>query len=207
MIVDEAGRTTENAMWIPVVKHPRTPCVYLGDTKQFGPMALARDDKAFKDKFGPQRALSLFKRSETAGKHWITLQNNNRAQGLVVDWAANYLYAGEMNIPNAGATPLTTEFRDWAAKQFGTKTRAPVYQLGIDGSSEIKIGTSFANPVNALFGREFIGHLYRSAKIKNGLDVLRRQTPVRFGTVLVIVAYAAQKNEWQSLVAEMSPAR
>ncbi|EQL02491.1 hypothetical protein G6O67_006869 [Ophiocordyceps sinensis] len=111
-----------------------------------------------------------------------------------------------MKVANAGATQLTTDFRDWAAGQFGTQPQSPVFLLDIQGSRELKIGTSFANPVNAQFGRAFIVHLYRSGKVKNGLDVLRASSPLRFGTVLVIVAYAAQKNEWQALIDDLSAA-
>ncbi|KAJ6446501.1 MFS monocarboxylate transporter [Purpureocillium lavendulum] len=73
-IVDEAERLTENLSFVPLSKFTNAPVIFLGDTKQHGPMALARNEAGYKDIFSEQRRMSLFKRAEMAGKHTIVLR-------------------------------------------------------------------------------------------------------------------------------------
>lgn len=67
-------------------------------------------------------------------------------------------------------------------------------------------GLLFANPINALFSRELIAMIYREAPLYNARDVKASVNPPRFGSTLVIVGYSAQKNGWDGVMSELSPA-
>ncbi|KAL7793409.1 hypothetical protein V8C43DRAFT_281712 [Trichoderma afarasin] len=40
-IVDEVGRLTEAMTFVPSAQHANTPTIHIGDTKHFGPTAVA----------------------------------------------------------------------------------------------------------------------------------------------------------------------
>ncbi|KAL7790340.1 hypothetical protein V8C37DRAFT_417534 [Trichoderma ceciliae] len=46
-VVDEAGRLTEAMSVVPWCKYPTVLAVFIGDTKQFGPMAIAEQDRQY----------------------------------------------------------------------------------------------------------------------------------------------------------------
>lgn len=133
-----------------------------------------------------------------------TLRVNHRAFGPVVNWAANHIYNGEMVIKNRSDRQATLEMRNWLQDKVDKRGSTFVYEIG--DATEVPVGTSFANPINALFGRELIAMIYREAPLYNARDVQARVNPPRFGSTLVIVGYSAQKNEWEGLMSELSPA-
>ncbi|KAJ4246670.1 hypothetical protein NW757_009260 [Fusarium falciforme] len=64
IVVDEAARLSENLLVAVQAKWPNAPCLLISDTKQFPPMALAKQQKGFRAIFANQREVSLFHRVE-----------------------------------------------------------------------------------------------------------------------------------------------
>ncbi|KAH7162196.1 P-loop containing nucleoside triphosphate hydrolase protein [Dactylonectria estremocensis] len=206
IVVDEASKMTEPTALIPVSKKPNTPVLFVGDNKQFEPMAIARDDRTEKHIFGNQRGWGLFNRVGDAGAMSATLGQNFRARGSVADWAISYIYNGEMKVFHRKETISTLRMRKWMTDTLGlTGPNSAIYMVNLEDATEIRVGTSFANPINALFGRELVSYLYQTAPLVNLLDVTAGVNP-RFGTILIIVAYTAQKTEWDGLINQLSPA-
>ncbi|KAH6977327.1 hypothetical protein BKA56DRAFT_674146 [Ilyonectria sp. MPI-CAGE-AT-0026] len=206
IVVDEAGRMSENASLISVSKCPDSPHMFMGDNQQFAPISLLRGDRNVKSFFSPQRGISLFKRVESVGSITATLRVNHRAFGSVANWAANYLYSGEMVVANRCDMKATPEMRKWFRNRVAGQATGSTFVCEIEDATEVPVGTSFANPINALFGRELIAMIYREAPLYNARDVKAGVNPPRFGSTLVIVGYSAQKNEWDGLMSELSPA-
>lgn len=207
IVVDEAGRLSENLSLISVSKCPHTPHLFIGDNEQFAPISLLSKDPTVKDFFSPQRSLSLFKRIDTVGAMTATLRINHRAHGMVADWAANYLYNGELIIDNKTSSAAPLPMRKWLKKAVDKrKASSSVFVIEVAEAEEVPVGTSFANPVNARFGRELIAMVYREAPLRDARDVINGVDPARFGSTLVIVGYSAQKNEWDGVMRELSPA-
>ena len=210
VILDEAARMSETLSCIPMATFPNAAFIFIGDPKQLAPVALAREDKNFKDIFGPQRTLSLFSRVEALGKRDFFLDGNYRAHGTVADWAAEYFYEGKMKIINKTITKMTQDMIEWIQKiTMNQSIHTQTLFIGIPESFEYKEGVSFANAVNAHFIRDFIVYLYREAPILNTVDFLRRQNGEdirrRKGTVLVVVPYIAQKHKVQEALSSLSP--
>lgn len=207
IIVYEAGRFTEAQSFISSTKCPHALHIFVGDNNHFAPISLMRDDGEEHDFFGPQRKMSLFRRVEKSSQMSATLRVNHRAHGTAVNWAGNYFYIGEMLVFNKAPSSLTMSMRKWLAAVSGVqKPTSAVYVFDVDESTEIGVGTSFANLVNALFGRELVAHIYRKSPIRNAVGFATGRQPVRFGSLLVIVGYSAQKNEWEGRLRELSPA-
>ncbi|KAL6803213.1 hypothetical protein GGI42DRAFT_324058 [Trichoderma sp. SZMC 28013] len=59
VVVDEAGRLTEAMSLVPFAQYPDTPVLFVGDAKQFGPMAVAAMDRQYRALFTSQRKRSL----------------------------------------------------------------------------------------------------------------------------------------------------
>lgn len=135
-----------------------------------------------------------------------TLRVNHRAFGPVVNWAANHIYNGEMVIKNRSDRQATLEMRNWLQDKVGKRGSGSTFVYEIGDATEVPVGTSFANPINALFGRELIAMIYREAPLYNVRDVQAGVKLPRFGSTLVIVGYSAQKNEWDGLMGDLSPA-
>ncbi|KAJ4199600.1 hypothetical protein NW767_008023 [Fusarium falciforme] len=55
IVVDEAARLSENLLVAVQAKWPNAPCLLISDTKQFPPMALAKQQKGFRAIFANQR--------------------------------------------------------------------------------------------------------------------------------------------------------
>ncbi|KAI5467348.1 hypothetical protein BGZ63DRAFT_419061 [Mariannaea sp. PMI_226] len=206
IVVDEAGRLTETASLVSVLQCPDTPHLFIGDNDQFQPIAIARDDRDFKDTFGPQRGVSCLLRVEQAGMMTATLHDNFRARGGVADFANEYLYRGRMNIVNSKRGTLTFNMQKWLGAAMGQPTRkSPVWMVEFKNAEEGTVGTSFANPLHAVAGRDFLVSVYQDGPIQNALK-WKSDQELEFGTTLIITAYAAQKNEWEGVLAELSPA-
>lgn len=95
-IVDEVGRLTEAMTFVASAQHANTLAIHIGDTKQFGPMAVADQDKNYKALFTQQRKHSFMQRIEGAGLLDFVLVANHGAHGDVHEWARGYLYMSEM---------------------------------------------------------------------------------------------------------------
>ncbi|QYS95999.1 hypothetical protein H0G86_003263 [Trichoderma simmonsii] len=48
VVVDEAGRLTEAMSLVPFAQHPDVPVIFIGDTRQFGPMVATAGDRNYK---------------------------------------------------------------------------------------------------------------------------------------------------------------
>ncbi|OTA08057.1 hypothetical protein A9Z42_0089910 [Trichoderma parareesei] len=68
VVIDKAGRMTENMAILPVVQHPDVPALWIGDTSSDGPMAAAEQDAQYNAIFTAQRKRSLLRRVEGAGQ-------------------------------------------------------------------------------------------------------------------------------------------
>lgn len=79
IVVDEAGRLTEAMTTLTFSHFPQTPTIFIGDTKQFGPMAIAEEDREYRVLFPKQRKRSLLQRMEAAGQIDFVLRVNYRA--------------------------------------------------------------------------------------------------------------------------------
>ncbi|KAK6443909.1 hypothetical protein FP744_10000157 [Trichoderma asperellum] len=86
IVVDEAGRLTEAMTTLTFSHFPQTPTIFIGDTKQSGPLAIAEEDREYRVLFLKQRKRSLLQRMEAAGQVDFVLRVNYRAHGDVVQW-------------------------------------------------------------------------------------------------------------------------
>ncbi|KAL7814474.1 hypothetical protein V8C26DRAFT_403922 [Trichoderma gracile] len=68
VVVDEAERMTENMSVMPLSRHPEAPALFIGDTTQPGPVAVAEQDEEYRAVFTQQRKRSLLQRVEAAGQ-------------------------------------------------------------------------------------------------------------------------------------------
>ncbi|PTB61721.1 hypothetical protein BBK36DRAFT_1131020, partial [Trichoderma citrinoviride] len=76
IVIDEAGRMSENMCVMPISSYPTTPAIWMGDNQQFGPRAAADQDREYKPLFTQQRRRSLLRRVEGAGQIDFTLSIN-----------------------------------------------------------------------------------------------------------------------------------
>ncbi|PNP82551.1 hypothetical protein FNYG_04260 [Fusarium nygamai] len=67
IVLDEAAGMPESLSLIPMAKCPEASFPFVGDNKQFGPVATTLDRKDWQSFFGPQRTTSLFERIEKSG--------------------------------------------------------------------------------------------------------------------------------------------
>ncbi|KAF4460376.1 MFS monocarboxylate transporter [Fusarium albosuccineum] len=212
IVTDEAARLSEAMSLLLPSKWPRTVGIFIGDTKQFQPLSLAKDQDDFKSVFGPQRAVSLFKRLEDLGRLTFVLRFNHRARMTAAEWAQNDLYAKEMSIVYRHHTPATRAFIDWTFQAF--KVRSTTIMIRPWDSREFKIGHTFTNRVNANFVSQLIVQLYRQAGLMNAHDAQKNMTAtsdedkvrVRRASILIITPYAAQKRVYQLVLRLMSDA-
>ncbi|KAL7810339.1 hypothetical protein V8C44DRAFT_122261 [Trichoderma aethiopicum] len=68
LVVNEAGKMTEGMSLMPLVRHPQLPTLFIGDTRDAGPQAVAKKDKNYGALFTKQRETSLLHRVEAAGQ-------------------------------------------------------------------------------------------------------------------------------------------
>ncbi|PTB66335.1 hypothetical protein BBK36DRAFT_1118816, partial [Trichoderma citrinoviride] len=68
VVIDEAGRLTESMAVLPIARHADVPALWIGDVKQFGPIAAAEQDIEYNPIFTAQRKRSLLARMEGAGQ-------------------------------------------------------------------------------------------------------------------------------------------
>ncbi|KAF5671349.1 hypothetical protein FHETE_4156 [Fusarium heterosporum] len=68
IVFDEAARATETSTLMLASRWQEALALYIGNTKQFQPMALATDQEDFVSVFAQQRAVSLFQRMESTGR-------------------------------------------------------------------------------------------------------------------------------------------
>ncbi|KAH7256546.1 hypothetical protein BKA59DRAFT_76231 [Fusarium tricinctum] len=92
IVVDEAARDTEASSLMLHSKWQESLGLYIGDTKQFQPMALAKGQKDFKSLFSSQRQISLFRRMESTGRLTAVLKRNHRAGYNTAEWALETFY-------------------------------------------------------------------------------------------------------------------
>lgn len=121
--------------------------LYIGDTKQFQPMALAKGQKSFSPVFSSQRQISLFRHVEDAGRLTAVLKRNHRARYNAAEWALETFYGRDMSIVYRQPTEATETFRAWLQTTF--QARCSTAMLRPREISETPVGTSYANFGNA----------------------------------------------------------
>lgn len=192
VIVDEAGRMTEAMAMIPAAKCPYAAMMWMGDVRQFKPMAPARQDVVFRDMFGPQPETSYLSRVDTLGKVDIVLHSNHRALGTVATWPNVYFYHDRMDIVNRAATPVTGRMLSWL-RNFSPKLQVNSIFCHVENSMECPVGTSFTNPTNATFVRELVATLYHDNPMQNTRDsVTKDPKEIRKGSVLILTGTASK---------------
>ncbi|KPM43648.1 hypothetical protein AK830_g2907 [Neonectria ditissima] len=207
VVVDEAGRMTEASSLVSVSKCPNVPHWFTGDTRPYTPGARTRNDYQLKDFFRPQRDTSLFKRIGNVGGMTATLHDNHRARGRMANWAVGALYDNEIVIVNSSLTDPVRDLQNWLSSAIPVdKASSSIFVLDIAESTEILVGTSYANPINAIVGCEFVISAYQAGKLWNAVDFSKMKEPCRVGTTLIIVGYSAQKSEWEGRLRQTSPA-
>ncbi|KAH8126904.1 hypothetical protein LI328DRAFT_141401 [Trichoderma asperelloides] len=167
IVVDEAGRLTEAMTTLTFSHFPQTPTIFIGDTKQSGPLAIAEEDREYRVLFLKQRKRSLLQRMEAAGQVDFVLRVNYRAHGDVVQWPME-----EMHI-------WVHEECEASYRQDAQPQAAMIFVDVKDGVCE-KVGTSYINTTNA-----------RSCKDKAESTPI---PPLHLGKVLIIVGYRQQKK-------------
>ncbi|KAL7937088.1 AAA domain-containing protein [Trichoderma chlorosporum] len=201
IVVDEVGRLHETMAVLLPSRFPHVPTLFVGDSRQFGPMAVAADDKEYKVLFPAQRQFSFLQRVEANGRLDYALTVNHRAHGDVHDWPRNYFYRQEMKIANP-RSPVTRGMQDWmidACKDSDKQDAAPgsnfVFVNVADGHEET-MGTSFINQVNARFIVELVARLVTQAAVQSTTQSRTADAaaqPVR-GKILIITGYSQQKR-------------
>ncbi|OTA01236.1 hypothetical protein A9Z42_0015640 [Trichoderma parareesei] len=68
LVVNEAGKMTESMSLMPLSRHPHLPTLFIGDTRDAGPQAVAKKDSGYRALFAEQRETSLLQRVEAAGQ-------------------------------------------------------------------------------------------------------------------------------------------
>ncbi|KAL7911636.1 hypothetical protein GGI35DRAFT_477346 [Trichoderma velutinum] len=108
MIVDEAGRLTEAMSLVPFAQHADAPVIFIGDTKQCGPMAVTSTDKKYKALFEAQSRRSLLKRNNASDKF---LTYRNLASAHIQQDAKAYYQEGNSNSTFTKAVRLLRDDR------------------------------------------------------------------------------------------------
>ena len=93
IIVDEAGRLTEGAIWPILAFHGQVPTLFLGDRCQTGPFATAREEE---NGFCKQLRLPFFGRLLDAGIASTTFVRQHRFPSAVCDFLSKQFYADEL---------------------------------------------------------------------------------------------------------------
>ena len=104
IIVDEAGRLTEGAVWPILAFYGQVPTIFLGDCCQTGPFATAREDK---NGFCKQLRLPFFGRLLDAGAASTTFVRQHRFPSAVCDFLSSHFYRDELeSAPSVDDHPL-----------------------------------------------------------------------------------------------------
>ncbi|KAJ4267489.1 hypothetical protein NW762_003596 [Fusarium torreyae] len=176
-------------------------CISIGDTKQFPPIRVTFSQSDFKAVFAKQRQVSLSHHIENAGRITFRLRKNYRARVHAAQWAQNVFYGDNMAVAHRTHTQATRNFLDWVTKTFvAFNTKFTTLMIRPSYVEESKIGTSFSNPGNANFAMQLVVQLYRLANILDARDLNRR------ASVLFLTSYASQKNLYDLLLRELTPA-
>ncbi|RDA86435.1 hypothetical protein CP532_6488 [Ophiocordyceps camponoti-leonardi (nom. inval.)] len=205
VIVDEAGRMTEASALIPVARYPAAAFLYIGDPRQFGPIAALADVKDVPSVFSRQRQLSLLHRAFLAACVDGVLSTNYRCQGDVASWAQIHHYSSTMHVFHRHS-PTVAAFRQHlqplaVSLEDGNRVLSNSMWLDLQDLPEQRIGTSFANIAQARVGIAVIVQLFLAGAV-TALDT--SGTP-RSGKILIICAYAQQRAVYLDLLRSLSP--
>ncbi|KAF4467757.1 MFS monocarboxylate transporter [Fusarium albosuccineum] len=114
-----------------------------------------------------------------------------------------------MSIVYRNHTEATRSYHDWITGITGVRSTTVMVRL--EQSTESKIGHSYASTVNSNFVCQFIVQMYRQASILNAEEDVQAalenvQVQIRRGSVLIITGYAVQKNAYELLIWQLTPA-
>ncbi|KAK0758566.1 hypothetical protein N5P37_008965 [Trichoderma harzianum] len=214
-IVDEVGRLTEAMTFVASAQHANTPTIRIGDTKQFGSMAVADQDKNYKALFTQQRKHSLMQRIEGAGLIDFVLAANHRAHGDVYEWTRGYLYMSEIKTVyrrDAYSEQMHQWITDECGRSYGQKATpgSNMVLVDVQEGAEQKVGYSYTNPGNANFILALISRLAASAPLYSVQSFMEHpeadpSTYAR-GKILVITGYKQKKILLEEKLSKLSSA-
>ncbi|EQB60627.1 regulator of nonsense [Vairimorpha apis BRL 01] len=153
VLIDEAVQSTEPLSIIPLV-YGCTKLILVGDHKQLGPTILSK--KVAKAGFKQ----SLFERLITIGVFPYKLSLQYRMHPDLCEWPSETFYNGELFTGN---------------RQFYRNcTNIPFnFFYACYGKEEVSAsGTSFVNPMEALYCESIIRHLFKSGITENQIGVI-----------------------------------
>ncbi|KAI6783412.1 MFS monocarboxylate transporter [Emericellopsis cladophorae] len=213
IIIDEAQNLNEAATFIPMAKYPRAPFVLIiGDVNQSTLLSVAAETDEYQDLFGYQHATSFLDRLAKCNKIDFTLMYSHRPFGTAFEIARQLFYRETMSIVHLKHMPM----QNWAWLKYiaafmeVSHVRVPSVMLMPKNSSEVIHGTSFINEENARIVQKLVVQLYQEAPLYNSKDlndaVMKNEhRPIQRGTILVVTAYAAQKNLLKNMIQEIRP--
>ncbi|KAJ4856218.1 AAA domain-containing protein [Trichoderma breve] len=214
-IVDEVGRLTEAMTFVTSAQHANTPTIHIGDTKQFGPMAVADQDKNYKALFTQQRKHSLMQRHEGAGLIDFVLAAKHRANGDVHEWARGYLYMSEIKTVyrrDAYSEQMHQWITDECGRSYSQKATLGLNMVLVDvqEGTEQKVGYSYTNPGNANFILALISRLAASAPLYPVQSFMEHPeadpSTYAWGKILVITGYKQKKILLEKKLSKLSSA-
>ncbi|KAG9253167.1 uncharacterized protein F5Z01DRAFT_688635 [Emericellopsis atlantica] len=214
IVIDEAQNLNEAATFIPMAKYPRAAFVLImGDVNQSTLIPSAAEDGEYQDLFGYQHATSFLARLAMSNKIDFTLKYTHRAFGLAFEIPRQVFYRETMSVVHQHSN-VTRLWNSFFATMMGTENsfRPKIPSIMIDPKNSIEelYGYSFINKENARLVQKLVVQLYQSAPVyntkdlyKSGIAGSRRQ--IRRGSVLIVTAYAAQKNLLRGYLKELQP--
>ncbi|KAK0758564.1 hypothetical protein N5P37_008963 [Trichoderma harzianum] len=131
---------------VPFAQHPDAPVIFIGDTKQFGPVSVTSTDRTYKALFEVQRGCSLLKRVQARGALYVsdikTVNKKNGYSSMIYRWVIDKYQRSHRQT----AEPATNM----------------IFVDVVDGQ-ERKQNASYVNPTNARFVTELVSRLVASA--------------------------------------------
>jgi len=117
IIVDEAGRLTEGAIWPILAFHGQVPTLFLGDRCQTGPYAKARENK---NGFCKQLRLPFFGRLLDAGAASTTFIRQHRFPSRVCEFLSSHFYGDELeSAPSVDEHTLISTMKQFNLAHWG----------------------------------------------------------------------------------------
>jgi len=144
IIVDEAGRLTEGAIWPLFANYGRVPMVFLGDCKQTGPVVRASPAA---NGFCAQLELPFFTRMLTAGAPVTIFNHQHRYPTEVCTILSKHFYEDELeSSPEVDCRPYIAKLRQFNKDNLGIENLmmfvdTPNSRCETSGKSKSKMST------------------------------------------------------------------
>ncbi|KJZ74047.1 hypothetical protein HIM_06496 [Hirsutella minnesotensis 3608] len=210
IMVDEAGRMTEASALIPLSKYPTAYCLFMGDIEPANPSGEAED---LEGPGGNQRGRSIMDLVASTGAVSTEMTKNYRCHGSVGNFVRDRFYKGKMEIVNehSGMSRSIGEFfSDLSIRPGNEDIRGQLVIIEAKGSKQRAADKSYINDANVNVALQLIRQLFQTCKFPNVDDKIKSQAEkdvrVRRGSILIVVAYSAQKAEYEHRIAQLSVA-